>query len=533
MKIACMRTVCRRLAGLVVIAGAVSTAWAQSGDKVTQHSNLNLAAFGAGSGNDCWGYVSPSGREYAIMGLNNQVAFVEITNPASPVIIEQISHSSSTWGDIKVWGHYAYAVTETSNTGVQVMDMGDIDNGNVTLVKTLTSPGRSHNVVLDTDNGFLYTVGSNQGTGTTMCFDLTDPANPVKVGANSMTQNYMHDAQVMTWTSGNLAGRQLFFGCSENRGVDIYDMTDKNAPVLVKRVVYPNMSYCHQAWVSEDRRFLFVDDELDEGDLLVPTRSLMFNIEDPENAYFMGTFSTGLLAIDHNQYVVDGFAFQANYRSGLRIFDVSEMPSTPVETGFYDTYPANNNRGYDGAWSCYPFFPSGTVIISDINRGLFVVDPTEATTRKQAASSFVVVKGQVGSGGLGDTEQNGGGTLNVSIGTNGNADRSPIEVVFETEAYDESPLKLKLESRTKSNIYGYRQKIALYDWDLGDWETIDSSLVTPTMNDINVAGAGQPSRFVQPGSKAIKMRLRYESTAGAARGSLLISIDQIQFQITR
>lgn len=533
MRIACMRTVCRRFAGLFVVAGAISTAWAQSGDKVSQYSNLNLAAFGAGSGNDCWGYVSPSGREYAIMGLNNQVAFVEVTNPTNPVILEQIPHTSSTWGDIKVWGHYAYAVTEASGTGVQVIDMSDIDNGNVTLVKTIASPGRSHNVVLDTDNGFLYTVGSRNGTGTTMCFDLSDPANPVQVGANSMTENYIHDAQVMTWTSGDLAGRQLFFGCSESRGVDIYDMTDKNAPVLVNRVVYPNMNYCHQAWVSEDRRFLFVDDELDEGNLLVPTRSLMFNIEDPENAFFMGTFSTGLLAIDHNQYVSDGFAFQANYRSGLRIFDVSQMPSLPVEVGYYDTYPANNNRGYDGAWSCYPFFPSGTVIISDINRGLFVVDATEATTRMRPANDYVVVKGQVMSGGLGDTEQNGGGSLDIGIGPNGNLDRSPVEVVFETAAYDESPLKLKVEARTRSNIYGYQQRLALYNWSLNQWETIDSRLISPVINDVVVSGTGSISRFVQPGTKIMKLRLRYEATTGVARGSLLVSVDQIQFQITR
>ncbi|QYK52281.1 MAG: choice-of-anchor B family protein [Fimbriimonadaceae bacterium] len=532
MRIACMRTVCRRFAGLLMVAGVMSTAWAQSGDKVSQYSNLNLAAFGAGSGNDCWGYVSPSGREYAIMGLNNQVAFVEITNPASPVIIEQIPHSSSTWGDIKVWGHYAYAVTEANNTGVQVIDMSDIDNGNVTLVKTITNPGRSHNVVLDTDNGFLYTVGSNQSSGTTMCFTLADPANPVKVGANSMTQNYIHDAQVMTWTSGNLAGRQLFFGCSEGRGVDIYDMTNKSAPVLVKRVVYPNMSYCHQAWVSDDRRFLFVDDELDEGNLLVPTRSLMFNIEDPENAYFVGTFTTGLLAIDHNQYVSDGFSFQANYRSGLRIFDVSQMPSVPVEVGYYDTYPADNNRGYDGAWSCYPFFPSGNVIISDINRGLFVVDATEATTRKRPAGNFTVVKGQIVSGGLGDTELSGGGSLRISAGANAN-DRSPVEVEFECSAYDESPLKLKIGSRSSSSIYGFKQVISLYDWTTNSWEPIDTQGITPAMNDTIVAVNGPVSRFVQPGTKTIKLRMRYEVTAGLARGLLVVSLDQLQFQITR
>ncbi|MER3466829.1 MAG: regulator, partial [Armatimonadota bacterium] len=231
---------------------------------VSMYRNLPPATLGASSGNDCWGYVAPSGREYAIMGLNNKVAFVEITDPANPVVIATVPHTSSTWGSIKTYSHYAYVVTEASGTGIQVIDLDRIDQGVVTLVRTITSPGRSHNVAIDTMSGFLYTCGSNQGTGTTMCFSLADPANPVQVGPPSMTTNYIHDAQIVTYTSGPYSGRQILFGCSEGRGVDIYDVTNKNSPFLIKRVAYPNVSYCHQAWLDEERKYLYVNDELDE-----------------------------------------------------------------------------------------------------------------------------------------------------------------------------------------------------------------------------------------------------------------------------
>ena len=37
--------------------------------------------------NDVWAYVSPSGREYAILGLRVGTGFVDVTNPWSPVVV--------------------------------------------------------------------------------------------------------------------------------------------------------------------------------------------------------------------------------------------------------------------------------------------------------------------------------------------------------------------------------------------------------------------------------------------------------------
>jgi choice-of-anchor B domain-containing protein len=371
----------KALVWLLAPAFAVTAAAQFDSHNVSLYRNMPPSVFGASTGNDCWGYVSRSGREYAIMGLNNKVAFVEITNPANPVVVGTIPHTSSTWCDVETYGDYCYAVTEASNTGIQVIDLSRIDEGVVTLVRTVSSPGRSHTIAIDTTSGFLYTNGSNQGTGTTMCFSLADPANPVQVGAASMTPTYQHDSEAVTYTSGAYAGRQIFFGCSEGRGVEIYDVTNKNNPFMIKRVTYPLVGYCHQGRLDAQRKYMYVDDEFDENNHNITTRTIIIDVERLENAAYVGSFTSGLPAVDHNLQIKAGFIFEANYRSGLRIFDTNVDPLNPPQVGWFDTYPEDNNRGYNGAWSTYPHFPSGTVIVSDIERGLFILDVSRALSR--------------------------------------------------------------------------------------------------------------------------------------------------------
>ena len=79
-------------------------------------------------------------------------------------------------------------------------------------------------------------------------------------------------------------------------------------------------------------------------------------------------------AIDHNGYVKNNTYYFANYRAGFRVLDISDIDNSSfTETGYFDTYPEDDGTAYDGAWSVYPYLPSGNIIISDINRGLFIV----------------------------------------------------------------------------------------------------------------------------------------------------------------
>ena len=346
---------------------------------VTLLAWLSLADFPGGhtEGNDCWGFVSPSGREYAIMGLQKGFGFVEVTDPSNPVIVGSVTGPSSSWHDVKVIGQYAYGVSE-GGSGIQVMDLSDIDNGTVTLVRNMTQQGHSstHNIAANPDSGYLYLVGGNIQNGGLVAVSTTDPEMPTIVGA--WGEMYVHDAQVVTYTSGPYAGREIAFCLSgfnggwSQTGLRIVDVTDKGNMFTIATVSWSGARYAHQGWLSEDRHYLYVNDELDEGDSVSVTTTRVFDVSDLTDPTFQGTFTTGLPAIDHNLYTHNGMIFQSNYRSGLRVFDATD-PINPTEIAWFDTYPTDDNTAFNGTWSNYPYLPSGTVLISDIERGLFIV----------------------------------------------------------------------------------------------------------------------------------------------------------------
>ena len=356
-------SVCCLVAG--GFAAALGATVAASGEfpaeNISLLSHLSLADLGADSAYDCWGYVSESGREYAIIGLSTGTGFVEITDPGNP-LITGIVLTPNLGQDMKVFQNYVYSASD-SGPG-HVIDVSDIDNGVITLVDS--TDGGAHNLAINEESGFLYAcIG-----GPMVVLDLTDPVLPELAG---VWDGETHDAQVVTYTEGPYAGREIAFVFAGWSGrIDIVDVTDKQNMFLVDFVTYPGATYTHEGWLSGDRRHLYVSDEVDE----IP-RTTIIDVSDLENPFFVSDFTTGLSSTDHNLYVRDGFVFEANYSSGLRVFNACD-PLNPVEVGYFDTFPAHNGSGYEGAWSNYPFFPSGTVIVSDRVGGLFVLDVTQA-----------------------------------------------------------------------------------------------------------------------------------------------------------
>jgi choice-of-anchor B domain-containing protein len=348
---------------------------------VTLMAWLPIAEFGShSSANDCWGYVSPSGREYAIIGLSNGTGFVDITNPASPVIVDTLSGPNSLWRDIKTYQSFAYAVSEGGG-GIQIFDLSDIDNGNVASLGSMTDSfgtTSTHNVAIDDVSGWLYRVGgTNEGL---RMYSLANPANPVYVA--SWPDRYVHDAQVVTMNTTELGvpqPRQIAFCASGfnggfvDTGIDILDVTDKNNIELIARYQYPTSpQYSHQCWISEDRTLLYLNDELNEQNAGLSSTMHIIDISDLSNPVEVNAITNGNSAITHNLYVRDEKIYAANYRSGLRIFDAAGDPADPTEIAYFDTYPGSDSPQFNGLWSSYPFFPSGIVIGSDLERGLFV-----------------------------------------------------------------------------------------------------------------------------------------------------------------
>ena len=362
-------------------------------------SNLPLGTFvSPGSGapsaaNDIWGWTDPqTGKEYALIGLTNGTAFVDISNPEVPVYLGKLptATSSSTWRDIKVYNDHAFIVSEASDHGMQVFDLTRLRSisgppQTFTADARYTGNGRAHNIAINEHTGFAYIVGATQSgftcrAGGLHMVNIQNPVAPVYAGCFD-TDGYTHDTQCVLYTGPDTqhAGREICFSSNEDT-VTITDVTDKSAPVQLDRAMYPNPSYTHQGWLTEDSQYFLVDDELDGSS--GGTRTLVLDVSDLDNATFAFAHLGAVPTRDHNQYVHGGYAYQSNYDGGLRILDLAQIASgTLSEAAFFDSEPsAQSPDGWNGQWSNYPFFASGMVIASDQNRGLFVLHPTGITT---------------------------------------------------------------------------------------------------------------------------------------------------------
>ena len=481
---------------------APSSAWAGGfpAENVALYSQITPGQFGSSFATDCWGWTSPSGREYAIICLNDKTAVVEITNPTLPIIVGTVSHQNSGTGDVKVYQGYAYAANGDGG-GIDIIDLTDVDNGNVSLVQRMTAGGvqASHNIAINEDSGYLYLGIGNINGGDLVAFNLSNPEAPFVDGEYDGERS--HDLQVITYTQGPYAGREIAFSFAEGDGFEIIDVTDKGNMFLRSSRTYSNVAYCHQGWVSEDRQYVYLDDELDGIQ-----RTTVFDISDLDDPFFVDDFSSSApTAIDHNLYVRDGFIFEANYTSGLRIFDSCD-PVNPVEVGFFDTYPANDSADFAGAWSNYPFFPSGTVIVSDRSGGLFVLDVSDAVAGATTPpDSFSAFRGFLVSGGLADVLESDDNDLCHNPGIVLNPSEAPITLDFEGTLPSDSPASLEVTIESTANTVGLELTVSFWNYNTDSWDVVGTATQSLN-NDVARTYPGNPADHVEPGTGAVMTR---------------------------
>ena len=349
-------------------------------------SFLPLSAIGGGEGNDIWGWTDPqTGREYALMGKTTGTAFVDVSVADRPTYLGDLpSHQQdrefSTWRDIKVYRDHAYVVSEKARHGLQVFDL--------TRLRGITEPqtwsedahyarfGNAHNLAINEDTGFAYAVGSDTCAGGLHMIDIRDPKNPVFAGCFA-ADGYTHDTQSVSYRGPDtrFSGREICFSANEDT-VTIVDVSDKRAPVMLSRTTYAGAAYTHQGWLTEDQRHFLLDDELDEQQSGVRTSTYIFDVADLTAPTVIGVYRGETAAIDHNLYTKGDRVYEANYRAGLRILDSSRVAAGELrEVAFFDVYPDGDEAEFNGAWSSYPYFASGIVIVSGIEQGLFVLRP--------------------------------------------------------------------------------------------------------------------------------------------------------------
>ena len=400
-------TVAARLVGDVATLPAITGAQREcSGGKVQLFdcnqvdlmSFIPVSAIGGKRGvqlSDVWGYNDPqTGREIAIVGRVDGTSFVDITDPSRPVYLGDLPKTAgspgSFWREIKTYKHYAFIVADGARShGMQVFDLDRLRG--VRTPQTFAPDARYtnvhsvHDIVSDTLSGYMYLTGSNGGGemcgGGLHMVDVRDPLHPKFAGCFSDPQTgrqgtgYTHDAQCVVYhgPTTKYQGRQICFGWNETH-LSIADVTDKARPVAISRATYPNVGYAHQGWITDDHRYMYENDELDEIQGLVDgTRTLIWDVSDLENPLLAGQYISKNKATDHNLWLVGNTMYQSNYVAGLRVLDITDRLN-PKEIGYFDTHPVGPDEpGFEGTWGNYPFFKSGVVAVTSMTEGLFIL----------------------------------------------------------------------------------------------------------------------------------------------------------------
>ncbi|MCZ6915238.1 MAG: choice-of-anchor B family protein [Gemmatimonadetes bacterium] len=362
-------------------------------------SFLPTSAVGAGRGiavSDLWGWTDPdTGKEYALVGRFDGTSFVDVSDPFNPVYLGNLPLTEGAipnlWRDIKVYQNHAFIVSDGAGPhGIQIFDLTrlrSVANAPATFTETAhyDRMASAHNIVINEETGFAYTVGNSAGGETCgggfHMVNIQDPTNPTFAGCFSdpstghASTGYNHDAQCVTYHGPDTehTGKEVCFGSAET-ALSIVDVTDKANPIPLAAASYPNVGYAHQGWVSDDHAYFYMNDELDEiAGTVSRTRTLVWDIADLDDPILVNQHMGETKASDHNLYIRDNLMYQSNYVSGLRILDISD-PVNPVEVAHFDTVPLGDDvPGFAGTWSNYPYFESGIIVVTSMYEGLFIL----------------------------------------------------------------------------------------------------------------------------------------------------------------
>ena len=391
------------MGGEVACASGEASRW--SCEQVDLLAFLPITSMGAGRGNrlnDVWGWTDPeTGSEYALVGRIDGLSIVDLSDAASPVYLGDLpmtpGSNPAVWRDMKVYDDHVYVVADGAGQhGMQVLDLTQLRDLDRSALPVTFEPdlvyddiASAHNVVINEESGFAYIVGARGGGetcgGGLHMVDIREPLNPTFVGCfqdqstGRAGTGYSHDAQCVMYAGPDEehVGKEICVGSNET-ALSIADVSDKSAPVALSRAEYPNFGYTHQAWLTEDHRYLYMNDELDELQGKVEnTRTLIWDVSDLDDPQLVKEHFASTRAIDHNLYVRGNFVYESNNTAGLRILDISD-PENPQEVGYFDTIPYGGDRpAFGGSWSAYPYFESGTIVVTGGPLGLFLLRKQE------------------------------------------------------------------------------------------------------------------------------------------------------------
>ena len=316
--------------------------------------------------NDIWGYVDQEGTEYAVIGTISDARIYNLEDPGDPELIAQIDGAESVWRDFKSYDQYIYQITQRGNDGLTIIDMTQAPDSvsplfftpSITVNGVTEVLSTCHNLFIDEEEGLAFVAGCNNGVGGVLIFDLTqDPLNPSFIGA--VDERYSHDVIVR--------GDTLFSSEINQGNLGIYDISDLTNPQLISRT-RTTSSFTHNAWFSDDGAYIFTTDERANSTVDA------YDISDLTNPILVDTYlprpNEGI--IPHNTHYIDGYLVTSWYTEGVIIIDANR-PDNLVRVGQFDTF-LGTGTGFQGCWGAYPYLPSGDLLVSDIQTGLYVLD---------------------------------------------------------------------------------------------------------------------------------------------------------------
>ncbi|MFL5753871.1 MAG: choice-of-anchor B family protein [Bacteroidia bacterium] len=341
----------------------------------------------------CYGWHNPvDGKEYAILGTTQGNYFIDISVPSTPVINDFVpgAAQASLWREIKTYQNYAYLVSDDSNSKLQIVDMSYLPDSVHVVYESDILFSRSHTIYIDGTHLYCGGVTTLSNGYSMQVYDISNPVNPVllrTLSQDAPQPGYVHDMFVRNDTvfaSGGNAGLFIFK----------YNSGANNFTPLASLTSYVQQGYNHSSSLTADGKTLVFADE-------VPANTVVkiLDVSNLGNLTVIDTIKSHEGATPHNPYVIGNErAVVSYYQDGLAIFDISD-PANVSMVGFFDTDPAhgvNDNfavgNTYQGCWGTYPYLPSGVLLASDMQNGLFILDASQALSVKSAAvSQFINV----------------------------------------------------------------------------------------------------------------------------------------------
>ena len=324
--------------------------------------------------NEVWGLVVNE-REFAVIGSTSGTHIFDVTDPVNSEQVQFIPGAAVGTQIIHRDYHdrdgFLYAVSDEGNSTLQIIDIKQLPDAAPVVYDSNELIKTAHNIFIDENLNKLYacnvrSASSGWNASSLVIFDIENPINPVQLINYEVpaTGAGVHDM----WVKNDTA-----FLNNGGDGLFVVDFTDLTSPQIIGSLTdYTDKGYNHSGWPTADMKTYIMADEdwgydmkgLDISDLSEITEKTTFSSEIHPNS------------IAHNQLIKDNYVYVSSYHDGLQVYDISDQEN-PTKVASFSTYLMDDHDSYRGAWGVYPFLPSGNILVSDMQYGLYVLAPSQ------------------------------------------------------------------------------------------------------------------------------------------------------------